>query len=113
MLEKLRIGFNNQILANRILRFLATQPTGEISQNNLANYFNTAISNVNNVLDILEKTHLIFHCEPYGEHQLELVNLGNTIMNLTEYEGILIENQIATNLFNLSVKEFSPIFNLF
>ena len=34
-------------------------------------------------------------------------------MNLTEYEGILIENQIATNLFNLSVKEFSPIFNLF
>ena len=66
MLEKLRIGFNNQILANRILRFLATQPTGEISQNNLANYFNTAISNVNNVLDILEKTHLIFHCEPYG-----------------------------------------------
>ena len=127
MLNIKNINYNNQILANRVLRFLATQPSGEISQNNLANYFKTSISNVNNVLNILEKTHLIFHFEPYGVASTRArkpwkyyfatssirnalsTTIGNTFINLAEYEGILIENQVACNLFNLSVKEFSPI----
>ena len=78
-------------------------------------------------LNILEKTHLIFHCEPYGSPSARAkkpwkyyfatssiknalsTSIGNTINNLAEYEGILIENQIASNLFNLSNKEFSQI----
>ncbi len=121
------MSLNNQTLANRILRFLATQQAGTVSQNNLANYFDTAIGNINTILNILEKTHLIFHCEPYGSLSARAkkpwkyyfatssiknalsTSIGNTINNLAEYEGILIENQIASNLFNLSNKEFSQI----
>ena len=121
------ISKNNQATANRILRFLATQQAGEISQNNLANYFKTAIGNINTILDILEKTHLIFHIEAYGASSTRAkkswkyyfatssirnalaTSIGNTIKKLSEYEGILIENQIASNLFNLSNKEITPI----
>ena len=69
--------------------------------------------------NLLEKTHLIFHCEPYGSastrykkswkyffatsslrHVLNQ-DLDNPIQNQKAYEGILLENFIASTLFNL------------
>ena len=56
----------NQANANRILRFLTLQKPGDISRNNLSNYLETSMGNVKNILDTLEKIHLIFHTEVYG-----------------------------------------------
>lgn len=58
--------FENQTNSNRILRYLALQNAGNLSQNNLAKYLKTSQANVKNILDILEKTHLIFSIEAYG-----------------------------------------------
>ena len=114
------ISSKNQTIARRIIRQLALQKPGEISQHKLSNYLKTSLSNINNILDLLEKTELIFHCEAFGgssrrlkkawkyyfasssiRHALSM-NMGNTMKNSEEYEGILIENLVASNLFNLS-----------
>ena len=106
----------NQANSNRILRFLALQKPGEISQNNLSNYLETSISNVKNILDTLEKTHLIFHTEPYSTSVNRIKkawkyffatssiryalssSIGNPI-DQKHYEGVLLEDLIASRLF--------------
>lgn len=124
------ITSENQAIAKRIIRQLALQKPGEISQNKLSNYLKTSASTVNNILDLLEKTELIFHCEPFGgssrrlkkpwkyyfasssiRHALSM-KIGNTMKNSKEYEGILIENLVASNLFNLSNGQADP-FNIY
>lgn len=129
MLKIKNFTVENQANAMRILNFLATQKPGEASQQKLSNHLRTSASNVKNILDVLEKTKLIFHCEPYGEsskrikkswkyyfatsslrHALSL-KIG-TSMPPSEYEGVLLENMVAMNLFNLSNSEHT-YFNLF
>lgn len=124
------ITSENQAKAKRIIRQLALQKPGEISQNKLSNYLKTSVSNVNNILDLLEKTELIFHCEPFGgssrrlkkpwkyyfasssiRHALSM-KIGNTMKNSEEYEGMLIENLVASNLFNLSNTQIDS-FNIY
>ena len=105
--------------ANRILRYVAKQQPGEISNVNLANYLKTPVDNVNTIMDFLEKTHLLFHCEPYGgaakrtkkawKYYFATSSIryalakktGHPLIDTDEFEGILIENLIASNLFNL------------
>lgn len=120
----------NQAIANRILRFLALQNAGDISQNKLAKYLDTQSSNIRNILNILEKTHLIFHCEPYGtsskrinkswkyyfattsiRHAL-ISEIGNSIKKTEQYEGLLLENLVASSLFNVYCQE-DIYFNLY
>ena len=119
------ISSSNQANAKRILRYFALQRPGELTHANLANYLKTSAANVNKILDLLEKTHLIFHCEPYGgsakrvkkswkyyfatpsiRHALSR-KVGNPLLGSEDYEGLLLENLIASNLFNLSNKEFT------
>lgn len=119
------ISSSNQANAKRILRYFALQQPGELTHSNLANYLKTSTANVNKILDLLEKTHLIFHCEPYGgsakrvkkswkyyfatpsiRHALSR-KVGNPLLGTEDYEGLLLENLIASNLFNLSNKEFT------
>ena len=106
----------NQANANRILRFLALQKPGEISQNNLSNYLETSVSNVKNILDTLEKTHLIFHTEPYSASANRIKkawkyffatssiryalssSIGNPI-NQKHFEGVILEDLVASHLF--------------
>ena len=114
----------NQANAKRILRYLALQQPGELTHANLANYLKTSSANVNGILDTLEKTHLIFHCEPYDgsakrvkkswkyyfatssiRHALSK-KIGNPLIGSDEYEGLLLENLVASSLFNLSNREF-------
>ena len=85
----------------------------------------TSTANVNKILDLLEKTHLIFHCEPYGgsakrvkkswkyyfatpsiRHALS-TKVGNPLLGTDDYEGLLLENLVASNLFNLSYRQFT------
>ena len=112
--------FENQTNSNRILRYLALQNAGDLSQNNLAKYLKTSQANVKNILDILEKTHLIFSIEAYGTSSKRMKktkkyyfatssirnalseNSGNTIKDIKQYEGILLENHVASILFNFT-----------
>ena len=115
--------FENQTNSNRILRYLALQNAGDLSQNNLAKYLKTSQANVKNILDILEKTHLIFSIEAYGTSSKRTkktkkyyfatssirnalsIKSGNTIKDIKQYEGILLENLVASILFNLTQRE--------
>lgn len=112
--------FENQTNSNRILRYLALQNAGDLSQNNLAKYLKTSQANVKNILDILEKTHLIFSIEAYGTSSKRMKktkkyyfatssirnalseNSGNTINDIKQYDGILLENHVASILFNFT-----------
>ena len=112
------ISTNNQKNAQRILRRLSLQKSNEISQNKLSKQLETSKANINLVLNILEKTHLIFHCENYtstsnrssstwkyyfATSSLKYAlssQIGNPEKNTTEFEGILIENLVASTLHN-------------
>ena len=80
---------------------------------------------MNKILDLLEKTYLLFHCEPYGgsakrvkrswkyyfatpsiRHALSN-KVGNPLFGTDSYEGLLLENMVASILFNLSNKQFT------
>lgn len=119
------LSSENQSNAKRILRYLALQQPGELTQANLANYLKTSSANINKILDLLEKTYLLFHCEPYGgsakrvkkswkyyfatpsiRHALSN-KVGNPLWGTDDYEGMLLENLIASILFNLSNKQFA------
>lgn len=119
------ISSKNQSNAKRILRYLALQQPGELTQVNLAKYLKTSAANVNKILDLLEKTYLLFHWEPYGgsakrvkrswkyyfatpsiRHALSN-KVGNPLFGTDSYEGLLLENMVASILFNLSNKQFT------
>lgn len=58
-------GNTKQAIFN-ILSFLATQKPGGLSVNNLSKDIGSPRSNIIDLLDILEKTHMIFHIKPLG-----------------------------------------------
>lgn len=111
---------NNQNLTYKTLVYLASQKPGEMSQDKLSNYLNCSKTTVSNIINTLEKTQLIFHSEAYGGASKKVkkpwkynfatpsirncINkkFGNSAGSQSEYDGILLENQIASNLFNLN-----------
>ena len=54
--------------ASRLLQFLAQKLPKDVSQNTIADCIKSSPSTANSLLRILEKTHLIFHYEPYVGH---------------------------------------------
>ena len=124
------ISNGSQVNSVRLLNFLALQKPGDVSQNKIANYLNASSTTIKNILDLLEKTHLLFHIEPYGSaskrtkkswkyyfassslrHSL-VMDLGNTFRDSNAYRGILLENLVASEFFNLSVRK-NMQFNVF
>ena len=117
------ITTDTQTKAFRLIKFLAEKYPGDISQNALSNKIKTSLGTVNTIMDLLEKTHLIFHTEPYSGANarakkswqyyfatpsiMHAINLkfGFTSINLDEYEGILLENLVGSHLFNLKNSE--------
>ena len=109
-----------QTHANRLLRFLALQKPGDISQEKMRTYLGTSKGTVRKILDILEKTQLIFHCEPHMESAKRSIksweyyfrtssikhiltsSIGNLNSNKKAYLGVLLENLVASTLFYLS-----------
>ena len=122
---------NNQNLTYKTLVYLASQKPGEISHDKLSNYLNCSKATINNIINTLEKTHLIFHSEAYGGASKKVkkpwkynfatpsirncinIKFGNSAGSKSEYEGILLENQIASNLFNLNNNNVSFDFNVY
>ncbi len=112
-------GNTKRILLN-ILSFLATQKPGGLSVNKLAKNLSTSRSIVIELLEILEKTHLIFHVKPFGgagkivkkpskyyflsPSITASINftLGKHTPGSNEYMGILAENLVASSFFRLN-----------
>ena len=131
MVNMFNINKNTQNLVYRILTFLANQKPGEISQNKLAANLNCSSSTVNSILNILEQTQLLFHCEAYGgvgkrvkkswKYYLATPSVkncinetfGNTIRDRKDYEGVLLENLVATGLYNLAYTGDFPLFDIY
>ena len=122
---------NTQTSALRLMKFLAEKYPGDISQNALANKIKTSAGTVNTIMDLLEKTHLLFHIEPYSGANarankswqyyfatpsiMHAINLkfGFSSISLSEYEGILLETLVASNLVNLKNSEKFFEFSIF
>lgn len=115
----------------RVLKFLAQKFPGDVSQNTLAQCAKTSQSNVNSLMSILEKTQLIFHYEPYVgangrakkswqyyfaspsiRHAINK-HFGFSSMKKEDYEGILLENLVASSLFNAKNNENNFDFDIF
>ena len=111
-------GNTKQVIFN-ILSFLATQKPGGLSVNNLSKDIGSSRSNIIDLLDILEKTHMIFHIKPYGGASKMIrspskyyflsptlnasinFTLGKHNPNNRDYLGILAETYVASTFFRL------------
>ena len=131
MVNIFNLNKNNQNLTYKTLVYLASQKSGEISHDKLSNYLDYSKTTINNIINTLEKTQLIFHSEAFGGASKKVkkpwkynfaapsirncINkkFGKTAELQSEYEEILLENLIASNLFNLSINETSFDFNVY
>ena len=111
-------GDTKRILFN-ILSFLATQKPGGVSINSLSKNLSTSRSQLIDLLNILEKTHLIFQLKPYGGEGKMIrkpskyyflspsitasinFTLGKHTPDNTDYMGLLAENLVASSFFRL------------
>ena len=117
------ISKNSEYYAFRLINFLAQKLPGDVSQNTLSDLIKASSGTVNTILKLLEKTQLLFHLEPYSdpnartkkswEYYFATASLRHAInkkwgfssMKEDEYEGMLLENLIASGLFNLKNNE--------
>ena len=115
----------------RLLKFLAQKFPDDVSQNTLAQCAKTSQSNVNSLMNLLERTQLIFHYEPYvgpngrakkswqyyfASHSIRHAinnHFGFSSMKKEDYEGILLENLVASSLFNAKNNENNFEFDVF
>lgn len=111
---------NTRYLAFQILNFIAFQNPGPVSKGSLSNLFDTNMNLVTKVLEVLEKTQLIHHVDPFTssvkrttkpceyffatsslKHNLAL-DMGPALMeDETAYMGKLLETYVASSFLNL------------
>jgi len=117
-------------LISRILTYIATKKAGKTSNNNIAQYVGISANTVDNILNILEKTELIFKIYAYGsagtiirkprEHFFITPSIKSTLnyrigrydLNNKKCYSLLVENLIASTL-NIMVNEASISLGLF
>ena len=110
----------------KIITFLSLQKLGELSEKNLASKLAVSSSVIHNILNILEKTHLIFHVNPYGAAGKTVrkpwkyyflspsikssVNftLGRYAPESREFLGHLAENLVASYFFKMKETTKKP-----
>ena len=125
------ITTDTQSYAMRILKFMAQKYPGDVSQNKLSSELKCSFSTINTLCYLLEKTQLHFSFDEYGgiNHRIKktkqyyfatpsirhVINLNFGVTKITEdeYEGILLENFVASNLFNLKTDENFIDFNIY
>ncbi len=118
---------DTRYLAFQILNFFAFQNPGEVSKGSLANTFDASKSIITKVLNILEKTQLIFHIEPFTsstkrttkpheyffatsslKHNL-ILSVGNAVgEDENAYMGKLLETYVASSFLNLDERSNIP-----
>ncbi|MCL2687982.1 MAG: AAA family ATPase [Methanobrevibacter sp.] len=109
----------------RILIYLALARPGATSNHKIANYLSISSKTVNEILDLLEKTQIIFNVKPYGgagklakkpwnyyflsSSLKSAINLklGRYNINNKKCLGILAENYVAASLFKMQQKRFN------
>lgn len=112
----------------KLINILAMKKPGAISYNTLASDLNISIDTVSSIISALEKTHLIFHLEPYGPIESRTrkkwdyyflssqvksciyLSNGQASRNPNEFLGLLTENLVAASLFKIKergIKNFS------
>jgi hypothetical protein len=110
----------------RVLTFLALQKPGGTSDAKLAGRLKTSPTLIRNILNILEKTHLVFSIKPYGSggklvrkpwkyyFQSPSINaairykLGAYDRKDRETLGVLVENLVASYLFRMKETSNMP-----
>ena len=102
----------------RIIYFLASQSPGGTSHARLAKHMETSSKQIRNILDVLEKTHLIFSIKPYGgagkiakkSWKYYFLSSSTNVAirfklglysNSKEKLGVLAENIVAAYLFRI------------
>ena len=121
------INEDSKYVAFNLLYFFAFQNPGVISKGSLSNHFDVNVRQITKILDILEKTQLIFHIEaftssskrttkPYEyffatsslKHNLAL-DLGNAnLEDKNAYIAKLLENFVASSFINLDNRNVMP-----
>ena len=116
------LSYNNGTKAKifQILTFMALQKQGSFSNANLSKDIALSVSRVNSILKVLEKTHLIFHLNPYGgagktvrkawKYYFLTPSIGASINyklgRYSEYDenylGVLTENLVASAFFKMN-----------
>jgi predicted AAA+ superfamily ATPase len=109
----------------RIIIYIALQKAGSTSNQKIANYLSISPTLVRDILDILEKTQLIFSIKPYGgagkivRKPWQYYFLSASIKASINFEiarfnlenkkclGILAENLVASCLFKMSKTSFN------
>jgi len=118
---------NTRNTITRILTFLALHSAGGISDSKLAKRLGTSPTLVRSILDVLEKTHLVFSIKPYGSAG-KVVNkpwkyyflspcinsafrskLGSYDFKSKEMLGVLAENLVASYLIRMKETLNSPM----
>ena len=117
-------------IISRIITYIATKKAGKTSNNNIAQYVGISANTVDNLLDILEKTELLFEVSAYGgagtitkkpkEHFFITPSIKSTLnyrigryhLNNRKCYSLLVENMVASTL-NILVNEASISMGLF
>jgi len=114
-------SFNTETRAiiKRIIYFLASQSPGGTSDTKLAKHLETSSKQIRNILDVLEKTHIIFSIKPYGgagkavrkpwKYYFLAPSMNTAIrFKLGLYDktskdmfGVLVENMVASYLIRM------------
>lgn len=120
----------NDKIISRILTYLATKKAGKTSNNKIAQYIGISANTVDNILEILEKTELLFKVYAYGsactimkkprEHFFITPSIKATLnyrigrynLNNKKCYSLLVENMIASTL-NMMVSDASLSLGLF
>jgi len=109
---------------NRIIIYLALARPGSVSNQKIANYLSISPKLVHEILNVLEKTQIIFSLKPYGTGGIVVKKpwnyyfLSPSIKSAINYEmgrfnldnrkclGALAENYVASTLFKMSKTTF-------
>ena len=88
--------------------FFAFQNPGVISKGSLSNHFDVNVRQITKILDILEKTQLIFHIEAFTSSS-KRIDLGNAnLEDKNAYIAKLLENFVASSFINLDNRNVMP-----
>lgn len=112
----------------KLINIIAMSKPSELSSNKLSNILNISKTSIQSIFQALEKTHLLFHVEPYGScvkrqrksweyyfltSQIKAsiyIKNGLATQNPKEYIANLSENLVAASLFKLQQNRDFGIF---
>jgi len=120
-------SFNSSSTNNirRIILYIALQKSGGTSNQKIASYLSISPTTVREILDLLEKTQLIFSLKPYGGPSKIIrkpwqyyflspsiktainFEIGRYDLNNRKCLGLLAENLVASSLYKMSKTDFS------